>query len=88
MMMKPLFELDFKKYLEHLNASGRAGQHVWKPETPILGPASQKPELPKQTKMKSIDLKSGFRPMHVAPFKGLQASDFGVKTKKLKSPRI
>lgn len=71
-----------------MNASGRAGQHVWKPETPILSPASQKTELPKETKIKSIDIKQGFRPMHVAPFRGIQASDFGVKIKKIKSPRI
>ncbi len=84
--------LSFRDFLESLNAAGRAGQHVWKPETPPIHGTdlSQNPSanpLPK-TKLKSVNIDKGFRPLPPAPFKGLSGEDFGIKFKRVHTPKI
>lgn len=82
-------DLDFRGYLEvtfGLNAPGRAGQHVWKPETPIISDPN-KPKFDNNLKkIKGVNLDGGFRPGFIAPFKGLTGKDFGVKV--VKSPNL
>ena len=82
-------ELNFKKYLEGnfgLNAPGRAGQHIWKPETPILNDPA-KPNFKKPTNpLKGTDLNTGFRPGFLAPFKGMSGEKFGIKVKRVPKP--
>lgn len=82
--------LNFKEYLESsyhhaVNAPGRAGQHVWKPETPVLrDPTPKNPEM-KKSDLKPANIKSGFAPLIPAPFKGLTGKDFGIKIQKINS---
>jgi len=82
-------DLFFKKFLEGnatgLNAPGRAGQHFWKPETPIF---NDNPQIEPDVKhhLKGVHLNAGFKPMYPAPFKGLTADKFGIKIKKIPKP--
>lgn len=79
-----MIDLNFKAFLEMgLNEPGRAGQHFWKPETPLI---SDKPEITpagKKTHLKGVHLNQGFRPMYPAPFKGVTAEKLGIKIKKI-----
>jgi hypothetical protein len=88
-------ELDFKGFLEGsaagLNAPGRAGQHFWKPETPMLRdntPQSVNPQMDKKKPLKGTSLNAGFRPLPPAPFKGLTADKFGIKKVRVPKPYI
>ena len=81
--------IKFKKYLESIgNLPGRAGQHVWKPESPVL----HDPVLDKNDKTisvkKNIDISKTYKPLYPAPLKPLSARDFGAVIKKVPKPKI
>ena len=85
-------EFNFRAFIEGsafgLNAPGRAGQHIWKPETPITsGPAHQS-QIDKKKPLKGVDLGKGFKPLPPAPFKGLTADKFGIKKIQVPKPHI
>lgn len=83
-------ELYFKDFLEGvygLNAPGRAGQHVWKPETPVTHYNPHEKHFSKE-KLKGTNLNQGFKPLPPSPFKGLTADKLGIKTKKVPKPYI
>lgn len=84
-------ELNFKEFIEGsfgLNQPGRAGQHVWKPETPPIGDDSFRMPTPdKSKKLKGTSLNSGFRPLPPQSFKGITADQFGIKTTKIPKPK-
>ena len=81
-------ELNFKEYMSALNAPGRAGQHFWKPETPVLNdPTMPKIDIKHGTKhLKGVHLNSGFRPLYPAPFRGVTSDKFGIKVKRVPKP--
>jgi len=84
-----MHNLQFKEFLEGhiLNAPGRAGQHVWKPEGSSLN--ADVPQIEpsdKKTHLKGVHLNAGFKPKYPAPFKGLTADKFGIKVSKVAKP--
>lgn len=81
-------ELNFKAFLEvGLNEPGRAGQHFWKPEAPIINDNPQITPSDKKTHLKGVHLNQGFRPMYPAPFRGITADKLGIKVKKIPKPK-
>ncbi len=81
-------ELRFKDFIEGtqagLNAPGRAGQHFWKPETPITHDPMTHTLTPQGNKpIKGVHITSQLGPMQPASFKGLRAQDLGIKVKKV-----
>jgi hypothetical protein len=86
-----MIELNFMEFLEAVvgpNQPGRAGQHVWKPEAPVLMKDPMSTSIAPSDKpgsgnkhIKGVDLKNGFRPMYPANFKPLSGKDFGYKIK-------
>ena len=81
-LKRPECDLFFKDFLEShtgLNAPGRAGQHVWKPETPVIADKTMHGPEKKKSKIKGVNLNHGFRPLPPAPFKGVTADQFGIK---------
>lgn len=84
-------ELNFKEFLEGqygLNAPGRAGQHVWKPESPVISdPLVGKTTFDGPEKLKGVKLNQGFRPLPAAPFRGITADKFGIQVKKSPKPK-
>lgn len=86
--------LNFKDFIEGKigpNAPGRAGQHVWKPETPVFhDPATQidNPNVGGTKHTKTVDISNSYKPMVPAPLKSLTAKDFGAKIKRVPKPKI
>jgi hypothetical protein len=84
--------LNFRYFIEGqmgLNAPGRAGQHVWKPETPILHDPDIVKDQGHGTKhSKTVDISNSYKPMIPVPLKGMTAKDFGSKIKRVPKPKI
>jgi hypothetical protein len=82
-------DLYFKDYLENvtgLNAPGRAGEKVWAAPSVVTSDHPQIEPSDAKHHVKGVHLKSGFRPMYPAPFKGVTADKFGIKVKKIPRP--
>ena len=84
------------EYLEAVigpNQPGRAGQHIWKPETPVSATDPMLPDAKASNSnvgpnggtkhAKNVDIKNGFRPMYPANMKPLDGKDFGYKIKRV-----
>lgn len=84
--------LNFRDFIEGqigFNTAGRAGQHVWKPESPITHDPDMVKDQGHGTKhTKNVDISNSYKPMVPVPLKGLTAQDFGSKIKRVPKPKI